>query len=154
MGTDLTKKIDVIQIHQPVCIVDHQGFSVRKINETAHLLFEAVTVVLNCFRRHHLAHIGTSGRISDHTCTASDQGDRLVSCLLQTFHQAQRHEMSHMKRICSRVKTDVKSRLSIVNQFPDLFFVCHLGNQAAGNQFVVDFHFLSLLFSISAGECF
>ena len=60
------------------------------------------------------------------------QGDRLVACHLQTFHQAQCHEMSYMKAVCGRVKTDIENGFSFVDQFFDLFFVCNLGDQTSG----------------------
>ena len=148
MGADLAQEIDVIQIQKPVRIVDHQRLAVGKVDKAAHLLFKAVAVVLNSFLSHHLAHISTSRRVADHTCSAAQQSDRSVSCLLETFHQAERHKMSHMQGIRGRVKPDVKRRFSVVNQFSDLFFVRHLSDQAAGYQFVIDFHFPLLLFSL------
>ena len=53
-----------------------------------HLLFEAVAVVLNGFRCHHMTHIGKSGWITDHSGTATDQCDRSVS--------------GHLKKMCIR----------------------------------------------------
>ena len=140
MRSDITKEFNVIKIHQPVCIIYHHSFAVRKIDETFHLLFEAVTVVLNGFRCHHLTHIASSGRITNHSSSAADQCDWLVSCHLQTFHQTQCHEMSYMKAVCCGVKSNIKCCFSIVDQFFNFFFICYLGNQAAGNQFIVNCH--------------
>ena len=55
MSSHFTQEIDVIQIQQPVRIVDHHGLSFGKIDKTAHLLLEAVAVVLNRIHSHHLA---------------------------------------------------------------------------------------------------
>ena len=48
------------------------AYSLSEIDKPLHLLFEAVTVVLDGFRCHHLTHVGTSGRITDHCGTATD----------------------------------------------------------------------------------
>ena len=53
-------------------------------------------------------------------------GDRFVSCHLETFHQAQCHEMSYMKAVSGWVKTDVENCLSFVYHFTDFFFICYL----------------------------
>ena len=136
----LTQYIDIVQVKQPVCIVYHQCFVFGEIDETAHLLLEAVAVVLDRLFCHHLAHVGTSGRVADHRRTASDQGDRLVACLLQTLHQAKCHEVSDMKAVRGRVEADVKRRLSVVYEIADLFFICYLCNQSSCNEFVVNLH--------------
>ena len=60
MRPHFTQHLDIIQILQPICIINHQRFPFREINETAHLLLETVTIVLNRLFCHHLAHIGSS----------------------------------------------------------------------------------------------
>ena len=89
--------------------------------------------MLDDLRSHHLTHICTSGWVTYHTGSAADQGDRLISCHLETFHQAQCHEMSYMKAVSGWVKTDVENCLSFVYHFTDFFFICYLGDQASGN---------------------
>src|SRR5699024_7001202 len=129
MRSDLTQHLNVVQIQQPVCIIDHQCFPFREINKTTHLFLKTVTVMLDLLRRHHRTHIRSSRRIADVTGSASDQCDRPVSSFLETLHQAQRHEMSHMKTVCSWVKPDIESCFSVVDQFTDLFLIRNLGNQ-------------------------
>ena len=142
----LAKQLYIIQLQQPVCIVYHQGLVIAEINKFAHLYLEAVTVVLNHLRSHHLTHIGTSGRISDHSCSAANQGDGLISCHLQTLHQAKSHEMTNMQTVCSRIETNVESCLSFIYHFFDFFFICNLGNQTAGYQLVITSHVCFLSF--------
>ena len=138
----IPEHFNIIQIHQPVRIVDHQRFAVGEINEFAHLLFETLAVVLNRLHRHHLPQIASAGRISHHRGTASDQRDRFVSRHLQTLHQTERHKMSYMKAVRRRIKPDIESGFPFVYHFPDLFFVGHLGDQAPGYQFVIYLHLL------------
>ena len=146
MSTYFTQDLDVVQVEQPVSIVYEQCLVIRKVYETAHLLFEAVYIVLDRLLRHHLAHIGTTGRITDHGCTSTDQGDWFVSCHLQTLHQAQSHEMSDMKAVGSRIKSDVECCFSVVDEITDLSFVRYLRDQPAGNQFIIKCHSIFLAF--------
>ena len=142
MCTHFTKQFYIIQIQQPVCIVYHQGFSFREINKFTHLFFKTVTVVLNLLRCHHRTHIRSSGRISDVSCTASDQRDRFISCHLQTFHQTKRHKVPYMKTICCWIKSNIKCCLSFIYQFGDSLLVCHLRDQTSCFQFVINLHLL------------
>ncbi len=104
----------------------------------------------NHLRRHHLPHVGSPGRISDHGSPASDQGDRFIAALLQAFHQAERHEVSHMEAVRRRVKADIEHGLSVIYHLSDLIFIGYLRDQPAGNQFIVKLHlFILLLFSVS-----
>ena len=96
--------------------------------------------MLDHLRGHHLSHVGTSGRIADHAGTAANEGDRLVACHLQTFHQAQCHEMTNMQAICGRVESNVEGCFSFVYHLFDFFFVCNLGNEAAGYQLFITVH--------------
>ena len=96
--------------------------------------------MLNLFRSHHASHIRSSGRIADVSGSSANQRDRLISCLLQTFHQTERHEMSDMKAVCRRVKPNVKNSFPIVHQISDSFLIRHLGNQPACLKFFVNSH--------------
>ena len=51
--------------------------------------------------------------------------------------------MAYMEAVGRRVKADVKCGLAFVNHVPDFFFIGHLGNQAPGNEFFVNFHVTS-----------
>ena len=99
--------------------------------------------MLDCLRCHHLTHICSSGWITDHSCSSTDQCDWFISCFLQTFHQTQCHEMSYVKAVCCRVKSDVECSLSIVDQVFDPVFVCYLCDQTSCNEFFINSHFYS-----------
>ena len=57
---DIAKQFYVVEIKKPVRIIHHQRFAVREVNETAHLLFEAVAVMLYLLGRHHVSHVRAS----------------------------------------------------------------------------------------------
>ena len=82
--------------------------------------------MLNGLLGHHGTHVTSAGGITDHCGTTADQSDRLVTCHLHSLHQAQCHEMSHVKAVCGRIKTDVEGSLSVIDQFLDLLFICQL----------------------------
>ena len=48
--------------------------------------------------------------------------------------------MAHMEAVGRGVKANIEGGFAIVNHFPDFFFIGNLGDQAAGYQFVIDFH--------------
>jgi hypothetical protein len=66
MHANFTQEIHVIQPQQPIRIIRHNRFSIRKINEARHLLLEAGNVVLDFLLGEHFAHIRFAGRIADH----------------------------------------------------------------------------------------
>ena len=53
-----------------------------------------------------------------------------------------------MKAVGSRVKSNIKYCLSIIYHLSDLVFVCYLGDQSPGYQFVINLHLCSPFFSI------
>ena len=132
-GAHLPQQLDVVQLEQPVGVVQHDGLALAEVDEPLHLLFEAGGVVLDVLPRQHLAHIGAAGG------AAADQGDGLVAGHLQPLHQGQSHEVAGGQAVGGAVKADVKGRLALVDHVDDLL-VGDLGHQAAGLQFVVQFH--------------
>ena len=156
MSTNIPDKLNVVQISQPVGIVYHHSLVFTKLDETAHLLLKALTVVIDGLFGHHASHVGSSGRIAYHSGSATDQCNRFVSCHLKPLHQAQSHEMPHMQTVCSRIKTDVKNGFPIVDQFLNLFFVCQLRKQPSCFQFIKYSHFsppfLNCFTGFSAGN--
>ena len=140
MCADLPKEIHIIQVKQPVSVIDHECFSVGEVDKTAHLDLEAIDIVLNCLFCEDLSQILTTGRIADHSCSASKKRDRLIAGHLKSLHKAQRHEMTYMKAVCRRVKADIESCLSVIQHIPYLIFVCDLRKQASCFQFFVNLH--------------
>ena len=139
--SDLTHEIQEVQITQPVGVIDHLGLARSELDETAHLLLEALTVMIDLLDGHHLTHIGTTGRVTDHTGTTADQGDRLIAGLLQTLHQGQCHKVTYMQRICRRVKADIEGRLPVIDQITNLLLIGNLRNQSSGYQLLINTHF-------------
>ena len=142
MGTNLPQQLHIVQIKQPVGIVDHHRFSFAEVNEAFHLPLKTLGVMVDIFPRQHFTHVGSSGGISDHGSAAADQRDRFVPGHLKALHQRQRHEVSGRQAVGRAVKADVKDRFSAVDQIPDHLFICNLRNQTARNEFFINPHFV------------
>lgn len=138
---------------KPVCVVEHHSFFLAKLDETLHLTFEALCVVVDLLAGQHFSHIGSSGRVTDHGGAAADQGDRFVSCHLHPFHQGQCHEVTCGQTVCGAVESDIERCFSIVYQVSDFIFVGYLCQKASGDQFVINLHFVFLLFSVDFRVC-
>ena len=107
------------------------------------LVIEAGGIVVDVFLGQHLAHVRAPGGIADHGRAAADERDRAVACHLKPLHQAQRHEVTDMQRVCRAVKANVERRLAVVDHVADVLFIRHLRNQTARLQFFVNTHRVS-----------
>ena len=140
MGADVADKFNVVQVPEPVGIVHHSRLALAELDEAGHLALKALAVLVNLIDRHHAAHIGSAGGVSDHTRAAADQGNRLVARVLQALHQAECHEVPHMQTVRGRVEADIEGRLTLVHEAAHLFLVGHLCNQPAGLELIVAIH--------------
>ncbi len=146
MCTDVPDKFNIIQSRKPVRIIHHKSLIPGKVDKTAHLLLKTLTVMRYRFFRHHASHIASARRIADHSRTAADQCNRFIPCFLQSLHQTKRHKMSYVQTVRRRVKPDVKSRLSFIDQLSDLFRIRQLRKQSSCLQFFINFHVLTIPF--------
>ena len=99
--------------------------------------------MLDSLRRHHTAHIGAAAGVTHIAGTAAYQHYRAVARHLQTLHQTKRHKVSDVQTIGCGIKANVKGGFSVIDQFLDLLLIGHLGNQAAGNQLIINVHFIA-----------
>ena len=139
-GAHLAQQFHIVQVQQPVGVVEHHRLALTEFDEPLHLALEAFGIVGDVFLGQHLAHVGAAGRVTDQRGSAADQGDGLVAGHLQPLHQGQGHEVAGGQAVGRAVKADVKGGLAAVDDFPDLLLIRHLRNQAAGFQFFVDLH--------------
>ena len=139
-GAHLPQQFHVVQLQQPIRIVEHPGLPLAEFDKALHLLFEAIAVVLDGLGRHHGAHIASAGGVSNHSGTAADQGDGPVARHLQPLHQAQGHEVAYVKGIRSGIEADIEYRLARIDHFRDLFLIGDLGDQPPGLEFFITSH--------------
>ena len=139
-GADLPQEFDIIEIQQPVGIVDHDGFTFAEINESLHLTLEALGIVVDVLLRQHFAHVGAAGRVADHGRAAADERDGLVARHLQALHKCQRHKMAGGQGICRAVEADIELGLARVDHFADLRLIRDLLDKPSGLQFFINTH--------------
>ena len=131
MRSDFAQKINIIKIHKPVGIIYHYGLISAEIYEAFHLSAETGNIVIDRFTCHHFTHIRLARRIPDHAGSASEKGNRFISCHLQPFHQAQGHKMTDMQAVRCRVEPNIESSFAGIHQLSDGIFVSYLGDQTA-----------------------
>ena len=71
MTADIAQKFDVIDLGQPVGVVEQECPAVCKIDIFGKLFAQALRVVINLFAGENLAHFRFPAGITDHGCTAA-----------------------------------------------------------------------------------
>ena len=139
-GANFAQQLYIVQVQEPVGVIQHHSLAIAEFDKTLHLTFEAFCIVRNVFLCEHFAHIRTAGRIADHGGATANQGDGTVTSHLQTLHQGQSHKMARGQTVRGAVKANVEGCFTIVDDFFDFFLVGHLRDQTARFQFIVDRH--------------
>ena len=106
-GAHVAQQLDVVQIQQPVGVVQHQSLAVGEVDELLHLALEALRVVLDGILGQHLTHVGAAGGVTDQGRTVADQGDRFVSALLEMLQDHDADKVADVQGISRRVDADV-----------------------------------------------
>ncbi len=89
------QKIDIVELGQPIGIVDHDGpVFTPELKELLHLLHDALGILLDGLGTFDLAHLVLTGRIGHQGRAAADQQDQLVAGFLEVFEGHQRLEMT------------------------------------------------------------
>ena len=137
---DLAEKIYIVEIEEPVGIVDHLSFALAEFDKAGHLAAEAFRIVVDIFLCEHFAHIRAPGGVAYHGRATAYEGKRLVARHLQAFHERKSHKMTCREAVGGAVKADVELCLSLIYHCADLGFVCDLCYQTACLQLVVNIH--------------
>ena len=138
----LAQQLNIVEIQQPVSVVDHDGLTLAEVDKALHLALEALRVVVNILFGEHLAHIRAARGVADHGRAAADERDGLVARHLEAFHQRQRHKVTGRQAVGRAVKADIELGLARVDHFTDLFLVRDLRKQAARLQLFINSHLL------------
>ena len=131
MCPNLAQKFDVVELPQPIAVVDHQRLALRKIDETRDLLLEAVAVVLDIRVCQHPAHVRAPRRIADRSRAAAHETHGTMPGTLHVRHRHESEEMSNMKTVCRRVEPCVEGHALFAEQFAHAFFICALSDETA-----------------------
>ena len=126
----------MVELPQPLAVVDHQRLAIGKFNEPRHLRLEPFAVRLNLFVGHHAAHIGSPRGIAYRARAAADKADRAVPGALEPSHRHQREKVPDMQTVRRRIKADIKRDFFLGKKPLDLFFVRALRDISALLQFI------------------
>ena len=138
VDADLAQEVDVVEAAQPVRVVDDQGLAVRKVEEAAHLLLDAVHVVVDDLGGEHLAKVALAGGVADQARAAAHQGDGAVAGALHVRHGHDRDVVADVQGVRRGVKAHVEGHLFVVQHFVEVVFVHGLRDKASLAQHVHD----------------
>ena len=109
MHAYLSEQAYIVQVEQPISVVGNNGLALAKVDEAAHLLFEAGNIVLNELGSEHLAHFVLAAGVANHAGTAAQKHDGAMACLLHMAHHHQSNKVTHMQAVGSGVKANIES---------------------------------------------
>ena len=133
----LSENVNIVKVKEPVAVVYKNSLVLGKVDESCHLLLEALNIVVDGFGSHHFSHIGLARGVAYHCGAAADKHDRLVSCHLKSFHKAKRHKVTNVKAVRCGVKADVEGSLSVVYHLADFLFIGYLSDKPSSGKFFV-----------------
>ena len=108
-AADFTQKVDVVQVFQPVGVVDHnRGVFALERQKFAHLFLKAIAVMLHGVGGHDLSQIASSRRIADHTRASADKDNGTMPRFLHPSHDDKLNEVSDVQAVRRRIEADIK----------------------------------------------
>ena len=138
-GAYLAQEVDIVEIEQPIGVVDDDGaVFALEVHKAGHLLFEALDIVLYRLAGEHAAKVGAPRRIADHRGAAANKYDGTVSRLLQTARDYHLHEMPDMQTVRGGIETDIERLRTAVQELFELIFEDGLADYAALFELVDD----------------
>ena len=106
--THLAQKVNVVEIQQPVAVIDHDGLAVAEIQEARKLRLNAGDVFADGFAAHHLAQVALAAGVADHGGAAAAQDDGPVARPLEVTGHDDGHEVPHMQAVRRGVDAEVE----------------------------------------------
>lgn len=132
MTAHITQEFQIVDVAQPVGIVDHQGVG-RAVTEgevVGEDALDAGNVLGNRILGHQLAGFVLEGRIADHAGAAAHQRNRLVPGLLEPVQHHDLDQAACMKARSRRIEADIGRHGFLGQQFVEATFIGNLMNEA------------------------
>ena len=108
---DIAQEVDVIELQEPLGIIDHDGVGLARTE--VHEFFEAAAdgggVLRDLLFGEELAHLFLAGRIAHARGAPAEQHDRLAAGLLQPAQEHDLGEIAYMQRRRCHVEADITS---------------------------------------------
>jgi len=120
MLTYFASKVKECEVLHPVVVV-HQFCTVGsirfKIQELAQLLLHTIHIALQNLFCEQIALCRLAGRVTNHTCSTTNQCHRLMSATLEMTQYHYTAKVSNVQRVRRRVKTYVCGHLFLSQKF-------------------------------------
>ena len=113
--SDVAQHVEVVQLRQPLRIVDHQGifWPRTKAQELGENLLDAALVVLDIFKRQQFAAFVAPRRIAHPCRAAAHQGYGFLPQFLGPVQQHDLHQRADVEGLCRAVKTDISCNITL-----------------------------------------
>ena len=85
-GAHLAQQIDIVELQEPIGIIEHDRLVLAKLDKALHLALEAFGIVGDILSGEHLSHIGATGGVTNHSGAATNESNGVISRHLQAFH--------------------------------------------------------------------
>ena len=133
---DLAQHLDVVELGQPLGIVDHHrvGFPRAEVDELVEGGADRCLVGVDLLVGEELARLVAAGRIADAGGAAAHQRDRLVAGRLQPVQHHDRQQMADMERGRRAVVADIGDGLQLRREGVEPGRVGNLVDEATGGQ--------------------
>ena len=159
MSADVSHEFQVVDVAQPVRVIDADGLAGSgflvlaalaqdafagnvlplfvELQELVEQLLEGSAVLVDLLRGHHGTGVGAAGGVAQHGGAAADEDDRSVAVFLHVHHDDDLHKVAYMQAVRRGVEADVELYLLLAQQLADAFVVRGLFDKAALFQHVV-----------------
>ena len=103
IDANITEEPDIVQIDKPVSVIHHPGpadslsWVLGEIDDLSQLRLYLLHIAVDILHGEDLPHLRLTGWIPDKTGTAANEGDRIMTSLLQVVHREERHYMTDME---------------------------------------------------------
>ncbi|MND62101.1 hypothetical protein D3C80_533740 [compost metagenome] len=133
MTANITQEFEIIDVTQPVGIVDHHsvGRAITKGQVICKNAFDTSDVLGNGIFGHQLARFILEGWVADHACAATHKGYSPVSGLLQPMQHHDLDQATSVQAWCCWIKANISCHGFLDQQFIEAAFIRHLMNEAA-----------------------
>ena len=133
MPADIAQEIDVVDLHQPVGVVDHDRVAgaAAEFEIGREIAPDADEIVVDILWCQQLARFVLEGGVTDHRGAAPHQRDRPVAGLLQPVEHHDLDQRSRMQALRRRVEADIGAHRFLGEKLIEAGFIRNLMNEAA-----------------------
>ena len=131
VDADLAQEVDVVQVRQPVRVVDDERLVVGEIQEAAHLLLDALDVVVDVLTGEHLAQLALAGGVAHQAGASAHQRDGTMARALHMRHGHDRDVVTDVQGVRGRIEADIEGDLFAAQHLVKIVLINRLRDEAS-----------------------